>query len=172
MLSAISLTTARTSTVAIAPIGCSVKVETASPMAPSAAMAAATYRVTKSTRSSPSPSGTVFPDSSVTGPIGNSAAPVAREAATTTQQADSPNTTIDTYLAASSRARPAGTVSRYRSVPSPASPAIESPDHGDRQGQHQRDHEGDRDERQEHPVAGELADEGRSRIAAATTAAR
>src|SRR6478672_2447733 len=128
MLSAISLTTASTSTVAIAPIGCSVKVDTASPMAPSAAMAAATYRVTKSTRRSPCPSGTVFPDSSVTGPIGNSAAPVASEAATTTQQADSPYTTIAAYLAASSRARPAGTVSRYRSVPSPASPATESPE--------------------------------------------
>src|SRR6266516_2382858 len=128
MLSAISLTTASTSTVAIAPIGCSVKVDTASPMAPSAAMAAATYRVTKSTRSSPCPSGTVFPDSSVTGPIGNSAAPVASDAATTTQQADSPNTTIAAYLAASSRARPAGTVSRYLSVPSPASPATESPE--------------------------------------------
>src|SRR5215831_18309803 len=128
MLSAISLTTASTSTVAIAPIGCSVKVETASPMAPSAAMAAATYRVTKSTRSSPSPSGMVSPDSSVTGPIGNSAAPVASAAATTTQQADSPNTTIVTYLAASSRVRPAGTVSRYRSVPRPASPATESPE--------------------------------------------
>src|SRR5215468_3180135 len=128
MLSAISLTTASTSTAAMAPIGCSVKVETASPIAPSAAMAAATYRVTKSTRSSPCPSGTVFPDSSVTGPIGNSAAPVASEAATTTQQADSPNTTIAAYLAASSRARPAGTVSRYRSVPSPASPATESPE--------------------------------------------
>src|SRR6266516_1257679 len=128
MLSAISLTTASTSTAAIAPIGCSVKVEIASPMAPSAAMAAATYRVTKSTRSSPCPSGTVFPDSSVTGPIGNSAAPVASDAATTTQQADSPNTTIAAYLAASSRARPAGTVSRYISVPSPASPATESPE--------------------------------------------
>src|SRR5215813_13000087 len=128
MLSAISLTTASTRTAAIAPIGCSVKVEIASPMAPSAAMAAATYSVTNSTRSSPCPSGTVFPDSSVTGPIGNSAAPVASEAATTTQQADSPNTTIATYLAASSRVRPAGTVSRYRSVPRLASPAIESPD--------------------------------------------
>src|SRR5262249_20488652 len=123
-----ALTTASHSRVAIAPTGCSVKVETASPMAPSAAMAVATYRVTKSTRSSPSPSGTVFPESSVTGPIGNSAAPVASADATTTQQAASPNATIATYLAASSRVRPAGTVSRYPTFRGRASQASGSPE--------------------------------------------
>src|SRR5215472_9616702 len=128
MLSAISLATASTRIAAIAPIGCSVKVDMASPMAPSAAMAPATYSVTKSTRSSPCPRDTVFPDSRVTGPIGNSAAPVASAAATTTKHALRPKITIEAYLTASSRVRPAGTVSRYRSVPRLASPAIESPE--------------------------------------------
>ncbi len=58
---------------AIAPIACSVRVEMARPIAPSAAIAAATYNVTNSSRSSPSASGTVAPDSRVTGPTGNSA---------------------------------------------------------------------------------------------------
>ena len=52
----------------MAPIACSVNVETARPIPPSAAIAAQTYSVTNSTRSSPSASDTVLPDSSVTGP--------------------------------------------------------------------------------------------------------
>ena len=66
---------------AIAPIGCSVSVEIASPIAASAAIAPATYRVTKTSLSSPAPSEMVVPDSSVTGPTGNSAEPTASEAA-------------------------------------------------------------------------------------------
>src|SRR6266446_1863804 len=71
-LSITSLVTTRIMTVAMAPIACSVNVEMASPMAPSAAIAAATYKVTNSSRRSPSGSETVAPDSRVTGPTGNS----------------------------------------------------------------------------------------------------
>src|SRR5215472_4848855 len=112
MLSATSLATASTSTAAIAAIECSVNVETARPMAPSAAMAAATYSVTNSSRSSPSASGTVVPESSVTGPTGNSAAPSASETPATITQAASPKMTTATYLTPSSLVRPAGTASR------------------------------------------------------------
>ncbi len=55
-LSTTSLATTRIMMVAMAPIACSVIVETASPMAPSAAIAAATYNVTNSSRTSPSAS--------------------------------------------------------------------------------------------------------------------
>ena len=60
----------------------------------------------------PSASDTVVPDSRVTGPIGNSAAPVARATAATSKVTASPNTTIAANLTPSSRVRPAGTASR------------------------------------------------------------
>ena len=60
----------------------------------------------------PSASGTVVPDSSVTGPIGNSTAPTARATPVTTNVTASANTTITAYLTTSSRVRPAGTASR------------------------------------------------------------
>jgi len=49
-LSTTSLVTTRIMTVAMTPIACSVNVETASSIAPSAAIAAATYKVTNSSR--------------------------------------------------------------------------------------------------------------------------
>src|SRR5262249_2530208 len=75
MLSDTSLATVMIMTAAIAAIGCSVRLEMAGPIAPSMAIAADTYSTTNSSRSRPSPSGTVVPDSSVTGPTGNSATP-------------------------------------------------------------------------------------------------
>ena len=87
-------------------------VEMASPMAPSAAIAAPTYKVTKNSRSSPSASDTVVPDSSVTGPIGKNTAPTISAIADTMNVAHSPNVTITRNFTASSRVRPAGTASR------------------------------------------------------------
>src|SRR3984885_7504824 len=111
-LSTTSLATTRIMTVAMAPMACSVMVETASPIAPSAAIAAATYKVTNSSRSRPSGSETVVPDSRVTGPTGNSAAPTTRATADTMNVAQRPNVTNRLNSPASSRARPAGTASR------------------------------------------------------------
>jgi urease alpha subunit len=54
----------------------------------------------------------VLPESSVTGPTGNSTAPTTSETADTMMVAASPNTTIAANLTASSRVRPAGTASR------------------------------------------------------------
>src|SRR5262249_49008848 len=112
-------------TAAIAAIGCSVRLEMASPIAPSMAMAADTYSTTNSSRSSPSASGTVVPDSRVTGPTGNSATPMISAVAATSRQETTENTTIAAYLTLSSRDRPAGTTSRYRAVPALAAPAGE-----------------------------------------------
>src|SRR5436189_2324570 len=112
MLSATSLDTARIMMAAIAAIGCSVRLEMASPIAPSMAMAAVTKRTTNSRRSSPSDNGTVVPDSSVTGPTGNSATPMISADAATRRQATRANSTTATYLTLSSLARPAGTTSR------------------------------------------------------------
>ena len=111
-LSATSLVTTRIKMAAIAPIACSVRVEMARPMAPSAAMAAATYKVTNSTRSSPEASDTVAPDSRVTGPTGNSTAPTTSAVADTITVAHSPNTAMAANFTPSSRVRPAGTASR------------------------------------------------------------
>ena len=97
---------------AIAPMACSVNVEMATPIAPSAAIAAATYRVTNSTRSRPSASGTVVPDSSVTGPTGNRVTPQISETAEISAAAHRPNAATDRYLTPSSLVRPAGTASR------------------------------------------------------------
>jgi hypothetical protein len=107
-----SLATASTRIAAIAPIGCSVKVDTASPIAPSAAIAAATYRTTSSSRTRPAPRLTVFPDSSVTGPTGNRIAPAISAATATVAHAARPKMTTAAYLTVSSRVRPAGTARR------------------------------------------------------------
>ena len=96
----------------MAPIACSVSVEMARPIAPRAAIAAATYKVTNSSRSSPAASEMVVPDSRVTGPTGNSTAPAASATAETMNVAHSAYVTITPYLTASSLARPAGTASR------------------------------------------------------------
>src|SRR5215472_14409867 len=82
---------------------------------------------TASTRSTPEPSGTVVPDSSVTGPVWNSTSPMISESTVTSRQVARLNTQTAAYLTASSRLRPAGTVSSPRSVPRLASPAIASP---------------------------------------------
>src|SRR6266487_2718502 len=126
-LSDTSLASASTMMAAIAPIGCSVNAEIASPIAASAAIAAVTYRATSASRSKPAPIEMVVPESSVTGPTGNSAAPVTSAATVTTAHAARQKITSAVYLIPSSLVRPAGMVSRYRSVPWPASPATESP---------------------------------------------
>src|SRR5580704_3775919 len=107
-----SLATTRIMTAAIAPIACSVNVETARPIAPSAAIAAQTYSVTNSTRTSPAPSDTVVPDSSVTGPTGNRITPTISATTEAMNVATIAHTTIARYFTASSRVRPAGTASR------------------------------------------------------------
>src|ERR1700722_3129792 len=112
MFSTTSLATTTTSTAAIAPIACSVNVEIARPIAPSAAIAAHTYSVTHSTCTRPSASDTVVPDSRVTGPAPNSATPVSSATTETTKVAATAHTTIVAYFTASSRVRPAGTASR------------------------------------------------------------
>ncbi len=96
----------------MAPIACSVNVEIASPIAPAAAIAAHTYSVTRSTRHRPSARETVFPDSRVTGPCGNSATPVISATTETMTVAATANTTIARYFTTSSLVRPAGTASR------------------------------------------------------------
>src|SRR6185437_1548944 len=73
-------------------------------------------------------SGTVSPDRSVTGPIGNRIAPIASPMTATSVQAVKQNVTIIRYLVTSRRTRPAGTVSNVLSVPRPASPATLSPE--------------------------------------------
>src|SRR6266571_8289038 len=127
MLSKTSLATAMIAVAAIAPIACSVRVEKARPIAPSAVIAAATYSVTKASRTRLSARETVVPDSRVTGPTGKRASPVMTATTVTRVVAQSAKIAVTRYLMASNRVRPAGTVSRYRSVPYPASPATESP---------------------------------------------
>ena len=96
----------------MAPIACSVKAEIAMPIAPSEDIAAVTYRATSSSRVIPAASVTVVPDSSVTGPMGNRAAPVARATAVTPNETASANTTITAYFTVRTRALPAGTANR------------------------------------------------------------
>ena len=76
----------------------------------------------------PAPSETVVPDSSVTGPVWNKISPMISDTTVISRHAARLNTAIAAYLTLSSLVRPAGTVSRPRSVPRPASPAIESPE--------------------------------------------
>src|SRR5215475_1473937 len=125
--SRISLTITVTRIVAMTAIACWVKVDSASPIAPSADSAAATYRTMSASLASPAPSETVVPDSSVTGPTGKKIAPISNPSPATSTVAVRQNTTIMTYFVTSSLVRPAGTVSNVRSVPIPASPATESP---------------------------------------------
>src|SRR5215469_915019 len=82
---------------------------------------------TASTRSTPEPSDTVVPDSSATGPVWNSSSPMSSASTVISRQVARLNTQTAAYLTASNRVRPAGTVSRPRSVPRLASPAIASP---------------------------------------------
>ena len=112
MLSTTSLATTMISAAAIAPIECSVNVEIARAIAPNAAIAAHTYKVTHRTWTRPSASDTVLPDSRVTGPAPNSATPVTKAITETTNVAVTAHTTIAAYFTASSRVRPAGTASR------------------------------------------------------------
>src|SRR3954468_17479327 len=60
-------------------------------------------------------------------PVPNRTTPVTYEVNTTATTAMSTNAVTDTSLATSSRVRPTGRISRYRSVPALASPATESP---------------------------------------------
>src|ERR1700761_5933921 len=103
MPSTTSLATTAISTAAIAPSACSVKVDTARPIPPSAVIAAHTYSVTHSTCSRPSASETVLPDSRVTGPAPNSATPATRATAATTKVTVTAHTVTAAYLTASRR---------------------------------------------------------------------
>src|SRR5580692_1667359 len=97
MFSTTSLATTIISAAAIAPIECSVKVEIARAIAPSAAIAAHTYSVTHSTWTRPSARDTVVPESNVTGPAPNSATPTTRATTETTNVALTAHTTIVAY---------------------------------------------------------------------------
>src|SRR5262249_6600261 len=126
-LSATSLATVITSTAAMAPIACSVSVEIATPIAPSAAIAAAMYPATNSSRSSPAASGIVVPDSSATGLSGNKIAPSITATAAASGRAHRQTPATAAILLPSTWVPPAGPAGGKRSAPRPASPAIESP---------------------------------------------
>src|SRR4051794_7854158 len=79
------------------------------------------------TRTTAAPTGSVPPDSSVTGPIGKSASPMSSPATATVNAAATPNATTPTNLTTSSRVRLTGTTSMLRRVPIEASPATASP---------------------------------------------
>ena len=79
-------------------------------------------------RASPSPRLTCDPDSSVIRPPPNSSKPHTPPTTVTNSVANSEKSAIAAYFTASSLVRPTGTVSRYRSVPRLASPAMESPE--------------------------------------------
>src|SRR5262249_25950600 len=117
----------RPSVVAIAAIGTSVSVETNSPIAPTAAMLAATYAATMVSRPRPEANETDVPDSSVTSPPPNRISPISTPTTATTALHAMHQATMPAYLTASSRLRPTGTASRYRNVPVLASPDTESP---------------------------------------------
>src|SRR5690349_9470816 len=76
---------------------------------------------------SPAASDTVVPESSVTGPTGKKITPISSPTPATSTVAVRQKTTIMRYFVTRSLVRPAGTVSSVLSVPSPASPATESP---------------------------------------------
>src|SRR5215475_7053154 len=126
MASAISLPSAMIMIAIVAPIGCSVSVDTNRPMAPSAASITVMYRHTSRTRKTPAPNEIDVPDSVVRGPPPNRIRPSTAARVATSSVATSEKTMIAPNLTASSRVRPAGTASRYRSVPRLASPAIVS----------------------------------------------
>src|SRR3954468_15241607 len=79
------------------------------------------------TRTTAAPTGSVPPDSSVTGPTGKSASPMSSPAIATLNAAAPPNATTPANLTTSSRVRLTGTTSMFRSVPIEASPATASP---------------------------------------------
>ena len=112
----------------MAPIACSVNVEIASPIAPTAAVAAQIYSVTSSTRTSPAVSETVVPDSSVTGPTGNRTTPASSATTETANTAATANATIARYFTASSRVHPQAPRAGNAACRSPPSPATESPE--------------------------------------------
>src|SRR5699024_4189889 len=120
-------TTARTAVVAMAPIGTSVRVEMNRPMALSPSSEISTCRATSSDRNAAALAPTEAPETSVTGPTPNSAVPITQPAIRIAAGAATQNRAAPTYFTSSRRSRPAGPTSRYRNVPWPASPAIESP---------------------------------------------
>src|SRR5699024_4001897 len=80
-----------------------------------------------SDRTAAAPAPTEAPETSVTGPTPNSAVPITHPAIRIAAGAATQNRAAPAYFTSSSRSRPAGPTSRYRSVPCPASPAIETP---------------------------------------------
>src|SRR5437773_9578879 len=124
--SRISLPTVSTSVAIVAPIGCSVSVDTNIPIAPIAVRHTVRYPHTSTSRQTPAQNGSVDPDSVTSGPPPNTASPSSAPVPATSSVAASVNTVIAANLTSSSRTRSTGTASRYRSVPRLASPAIES----------------------------------------------
>src|SRR4051794_28556998 len=111
----------------MAPTGTAVRVDRNSPMADNPSRDTAWYAAISSILTSASSGSTRSPESSATGPTGKIAQPMPAPASATASGADIQNTAAPAYLTSSSRTRPAGATSRYRSVPSPASPAMVSP---------------------------------------------
>src|SRR5450755_16533 len=119
----------------------SVTVDRNSAIAPTPSIDTEMKATAPSIRSSSSPGVSPEPDSDVaarldavtppgvaaTGCEPNSRVPATYAVSATSTTAVSTYTTTATSLAVSSRARPTGLASRYRSMPDPASPAMESP---------------------------------------------
>src|SRR5947209_3840246 len=127
MASSSSPTMATPAVMAMAATAESVSVETNRPTATSPSMDRPTTPAAASVRPIPSSREIVVPDKVVTRPRGNSTAPARRPAAATVAAAARQNVAAVAILLASRRVRPTGRTRSDRRVPSPPSPAIESP---------------------------------------------
>src|SRR5213595_2020549 len=111
----------------MAPTGTTVRVDRNRPIADNPARDTARYAAISTSRSAAWGGWITSPDRSVTGPMGNSDAPIAAPARPTVTGAATQNANAPAYLTSSNRTRPAGATSRYRRVPRLASPAMVSP---------------------------------------------
>ena len=96
----------------MAPIGCSVSVDTNSPTAPRAASPQARYAAARATRSNPSPKPIWVPDSSVIEPPPKRGSPITMPTTATVNVATKAPTVIAASLTMSSRSRVTGTARR------------------------------------------------------------
>src|SRR3984893_2680815 len=111
----------------MAPTGASVSVEMNMPMAARPSSDNATNTAARPIRNVPAASDNVSPDSVVTAPIGKRMEPAISPAIATANVATKQKMVTVVALMTSSRVRPTGRDSRYRSVPRVASPATASP---------------------------------------------
>src|SRR3984893_16546992 len=111
----------------MAPTGASVSVEMNMPMAARPSSDNATNTAARPIRNVPAASDNVSPDSVVTPPIGKRMEPAISPAIATANVATKQKMVTVVALMTSSRVRPTGRDSRYRSAPRFASPATASP---------------------------------------------